>query len=175
MDARPESAIAAAPIRAPGSPNAEDASVSTEASSGGGEEGRGLFRGWCAVYSGAVRVAPRPPAEPELSDDGREGLVGDGGGMAEKVIEPDDGPDECVLMCGGRRWAGVVGVGGACAIWAMPPVRSTLRRVVGFVLAVMLRNVREWERYEDESREGEGEGGELGGSGRTDASSSASR
>ena len=57
----------------------------------------------------------------------------------------------------------------------MPPVRSTLRRVVGFVLAVMLRNVREWERYEDESREGEGDGGELGGSGRTDASSSASR
>ena len=70
---------------------------------------------------------------------------------------------------------GVVGVGGACAMWAIPPVRSTLSSVVGLVLAVMLRNVRECDRYDDESREGTGEGGELGGNGRTDASSSASR
>ena len=58
---------------------------------------------------------------------------------------------------------------------AMPPVRSTLSSVVGFVLAAMLRNVRECERYDEEERDGDGEGGELGGSGRTDASSSASR
>ncbi len=68
------------------------------------------------VYSGADNVAPRPAPGPEVPDDRREGLVGEGGGMAEKVIEPADGPDECVLICGGRRWPGVVGVGGACAI-----------------------------------------------------------
>lgn len=57
----------------------------------------------------------------------------------------------------------------------MPPVRSTLRSVVGLVLAVILRKVRECDRYDEESREGTGDGGELGGRGRTDASSSASR
>lgn len=50
-----------------------------------------------------------------------------------------------------------------------------LRTVVGFVLAAMLANVRGSERYEAEECEGDGEGGELGGNGRTDASSSASR
>lgn len=78
-------------------------------------------------------------------------------------------------MWGGIRWPGVVGVGGACAIWAIPPVISTLSRVVGFVLAVMLLNVLECERYDEDDRDGDGEGGELGGRGRTDASSSASR
>jgi hypothetical protein len=71
----------------------------------------------------------------------------------------------------------VPGVGGACAICAIPPVRSTLNSVVGLVLAAMLRKVREFERYDEDEREGEGEGegGELGGSGRREASSSASR
>lgn len=46
---------------------------------------------------------------------------------------------------------------------------------MGFVLAVMLRNVRGSDKYDDDERDGEGEGGELGGRGRTDASSSASR
>jgi hypothetical protein len=49
-----------------------------------------------------------------------------------------------------------------------------LNTVVGFVLAAMLLNVRGSDKYEDEEREGAGEGGALGGSGRTDASSSAS-
>lgn len=49
-----------------------------------------------------------------------------------------------------------------------------LSTVVGFVLAAILLNVRGSERYEDEEREGAGEGGALGGSGRTEASSSAS-
>ena len=172
MDPRPPRANAAAPMRAPGNPKAEEASVRTDASSGGGEDGRGLFRGWCEVYCGAVRF---PPCAPEFPDDGREGLVGDGGGKAENVIEPADGPEECVRMCGGIRCPGVVGVGGACAIWAMPPLRSTLKRVVGLVLAVILRNVRECDRYEDESRDGDGDGGALGGMGRTEASSSASK
>lgn len=61
-------------------------------------------------------------------------------------------------------------------MWAMPlPCRSMLSSVVGFVLAAMLRNVRGLERYEDEERDGDGDGGELGGMGRIDASSSASR
>ena len=110
MDARPESASADTPMRAPGMPNADEAKVKTEASSGGGEDGRGLFLGWWVVYKGAVNVAPIPP---ELPDDGRDGLVGDGGGNAENVIEPADGPAECVRTCGGNRWPGVVGVGGA--------------------------------------------------------------
>jgi hypothetical protein len=50
-----------------------------------------------------------------------------------------------------------------------------LSRVVGLVLAAMLLNVRGSERYEEEEREGDGEGGALGGMGRRDASSSASK
>lgn len=65
-------------------------------------------------------------------------------------------------------------MGGACAICAIPPVRSTLSNVVGFVLAAILAKVRGSDRYEEEDREGEGEGGALGGIGRTEASSSAS-
>jgi hypothetical protein len=58
---------------------------------------------------------------------------------------------------------------------AMPfPGKSMLNTVVGFVLAAILLNVRGSERYEDEEREGTGEGGALGGSGRNEASSSAS-
>ena len=57
-----------------------------------------------------------------------------------------DPAPECVRRCGGMRCPGVVGVGGACAMCAIPPVRSMLRSVVGLVLAVMLLNVRELER-----------------------------
>jgi len=58
---------------------------------------------------------------------------------------------------------------------AMPfPGKSTLNTVVGFVLAAILLNVLGSERYEEEERDGAGEGGVLGGSGRTEASSSAS-
>jgi len=53
------------------------------------------------------------------------------------------------------------------------PGKSTLNTVVGFVLAAILLNVLGSERYEEE-RDGAGEGGALGGSGRTEASSSAS-
>lgn len=109
-----------------------------------------------------------------MLDDGR---LGEDGGIAENVIEPTaPGPVECERR-GACRRAGVVGVGGACAMWAMPPVRSTLSTVVGFVLAVMLRKVRGSDKYDDDEceGEGEGEGGEVGGSGRMDASSSASR
>lgn len=56
-----------------------------------------------------------------------------------------------------------------------PPFMSILRRVVGFVLAVVLLNVRGWERYEDDEGDGDGDGGVLGAIGRTEASSSASR
>lgn len=53
------------------------------------------------------------------------------------------------------------------------PCKSILRTVVGFVLAAILLKVRGSEVYEVEEREGDGEGGALGGNGRTDASSSA--
>ena len=56
----------------------------------------------------------------------------------------------------------------------MPPVKSTLSNVVGLVLAAMLAKVRGCERYDEEDSEGDGDGGALGGMGRTDASSSAS-
>jgi hypothetical protein len=49
-----------------------------------------------------------------------------------------------------------------------------LSSVVGFVLAVILRKVRGSDKQDEESREGDGDGGELGRSGRTEASSSAS-
>lgn len=102
--------------------------------------------------------------------------VGDGG-SAEKVMDaplfirlvPLDEVRACVVRCRCPD-----GVSGACAMWAMPPLRSTLSRVVGFVLAAMLLNVCGSERYEDDDLDGEGEGGELGGRGRIDASSSAS-
>ena len=58
---------------------------------------------------------------------------------------------------------------------AIPPDKSTLSSVVGLVLMAMLAKVRGSERYDDEECDGEGEGGELGGNGRTEASSSASR
>jgi len=47
-------------------------------------------------------------------------------------------------------------------------------RVVGFVLAAPERKVRGSDNWEDEEREGEGEGGPVGGRGRIEASSSAS-
>ena len=49
--------------------------------------------------------------------------------------------------------------------------------MVGLVLALgaTLWKVCGADRYDDESREGEGEGGDVGGMGRVDASSSASR
>ena len=53
-------------------------------------------------------------------------------------------------------------------------VRSTLRRVVGLVLAAILPKVRGSDRHDEDDGEGDGDGGELGGIGRTDASSSAS-
>lgn len=54
------------------------------------------------------------------------------------------------------------------------PGRSILNTVVGLVLAAILLKVRGSDRYEEEEREGAGEGGALGGNGRSDASSSAS-
>lgn len=50
-----------------------------------------------------------------------------------------------------------------------------LRTVVGLVLAAMLLKVRELDKYDDEEWESDGDGGALGGRGRNDASSSASR
>ncbi|SRR6266576_1918203 len=59
---------------------------------------------------------------------------------------------------------------------AMPLVlKSMLNRVVGLVLAAMLLKVCGCDRYEDDDLEGDGDGGMLGGSGRREASSSASR
>lgn len=60
-------------------------------------------------------------------------------------------------------------------MWAMPfVVRSIETTVVGFVLIDMLLNVFGSDKYDDDEREGDGDGGEVGGSGRMDASSSAS-
>jgi len=67
------------------------------------------------------------------------------GGRAENDIEPPAGP-----LGFGDKGPGILepvrGVGGASAIWAIPPVRSTLNKVVGLVLAAILRNVRGFER-----------------------------
>lgn len=60
-----------------------------------------------------------------------------------------------------------------CPIPAGP--RSILNTVVGLVLAAMLLKVRGLDRYEEEEWDSEGEGGALGGRGRREASSSASR
>ena len=49
-----------------------------------------------------------------------------------------------------------------------------LSRVVGLVLAAMLLNVCGSDIYDDAESDGDGDGGPLGGSGLTDASSSAS-
>lgn len=87
----------------------------------------------CGACKGcAVRFAW---TDGDLEDDGD-------GGRAEKDMEPPPDPpaDE------GQRCDASRGVGGAWAICAIPPVRSTLSSVVGFVLAVMLLNVRGSER-----------------------------
>ena len=52
--------------------------------------------------------------------------------------------------------------------------RSIDIRVVGLVLAVTLLKVRGSDKYDEEEREGAGEGGDVGGKGRIEASSSAS-
>lgn len=59
------------------------------------------------------------------------------GGRAENEIEPPAGPLEFGYKGPGIRGA-INGVGGACAMWAIPPVRSTLNKVVGLVLAAIL-------------------------------------
>jgi len=127
-------------------------------------------------------IALNEPMLPGLRrEEGREDGVG-WFGRVENVMEPAllSRPgllkeEEC-RTCGAKRCSWVVCATGACAIWAMPPpFKSILRRVVGFVLAAMLRNVRGSDRYDDEEREGDGEGGALGGSGRSEASSSASK
>lgn len=108
---------------------------------------------------------PGPELEPEpartgLSDDGREEDCGDGG-RAENVMDVP-GPVERfdgVRTCGGKRLVGdgpwlafefggevCVGVGGACAMCARPFDISMESKVVGFVLADMLLNVRGSER-----------------------------
>lgn len=67
------------------------------------------------------------------------------GGRAENDMDPPVGP-----LGFGYKGPGILGlvtgVGGACAIWAIPPVRSTLNKVVGLVLAAILWNVRGFER-----------------------------
>ena len=98
------------------------------------------------------------------------------------IDAPILGPELAVRTWVGNRLIGDgfcivtdVGVGGACAICAMPfGVRSIERSVVGFVLADMLLNVLGSLKYDDDERDGLGEGGDVGGSGRMDASSSAS-
>jgi hypothetical protein len=101
----------------------------------------------------------------------------DWGGRAEKVMDAPFVPVDDDRPWGGKRGlAAVTGVPGACAMWPTPAgPRSMLSTVVGLVLAAMLLKVRELDRYEEEEWEREGEGGELGGSGRREASSSASR
>jgi hypothetical protein len=112
------------------------------------------------------------------SDEGCDAECGDVCGTLN-VMDPAVG----VRTCCNRGLCATGVTGGACAMCAMPPVvRSTLSTVVGLVLAAILRNVLGSERYEglvevdmkDGLWEGEGDGGEDGGSGRTEASSSAS-
>jgi len=158
-------------------PNADDARVRTDALSSGGEDGRGLLRGWCVVCWGACNTPVRNGAR--FVEGGRDDC-GEGG-RAENVMEvpgPVDDVRTCVIrdrapfMC---MLCTEVGVGGACAMWAMPfVVRSIETTVVGFVLIDMLLNVFGSDKYDDDEREGDGDGGEVGGSGRMDASSSAS-
>ena len=91
------------------------------------------------------------------------------------------GPLEGVRTCAGIRPVGIVfvGVGGACAMCAIAVltwVMSMLSSVVGFVLVdrAMDLNVCGPLKYELDEREGAGEGGDVGGRGRVEASSSAS-
>lgn len=84
-----------------------------------------------------------------LTEGGRDEACGEEG-IAEKVIEFGVFKwagllrDEECLMCGAIRCTGFAeALGGTWAICAIPfPPRSMLRIVVGFVLAVMLLNVR---------------------------------
>ncbi len=67
------------------------------------------------------------------------------GGRAENDIEAPAEPPGFGYK-GPGILGPVTGVGGASAMWATPPVRSTLSKVVGLVLAAILRNVRGFER-----------------------------
>jgi len=70
---------------------------------------------------------------------------GEAGGSAENVIDVEF---ETLALLVEKRGKGegafvLKGVGGACAIWAIPPVPKSMEiNVVGFVLAVTLLNVR---------------------------------
>ena len=100
-------------------------------------------------------------------------------GSAENVIEVEFGAP-LLLVVDSRgsatcEFGDKIGVGGACAMCAMPLVpRSMDIRVVGFVLAVTLLKVRGSDKKDEDEREGAGEGGDVGGRGRIEASSSAS-
>lgn len=106
------------------------------------------------------------------------GGASDGGRDDDGLTARGENATDCEVP---GEWVGlptrVVGVGGACAMCAiMVPAGPTSidSTVVGFVLAATLRKVRGSDRYEDEDREGAGDGGDVGGSGRVEASSSAS-
>jgi hypothetical protein len=80
----------------------------------------------CGAWTGCISNR----LDVEYEEDGE-------GGRAKKEIEPPVG-----LLEFGYKWPGILegvnGVGGASAIWAIPPVRSTLNKVVGLVLAAIL-------------------------------------
>lgn len=98
-------------------------------------------------------------------------------GRAENVIElplPAGTSNDELRTCCANRGPVDIGVG-TWAMCARPPGMSILRIVVGFVLAVILLNVLGSDRYEEDEWEGDGDGGALGGRGRNEALSSASR
>lgn len=138
---RPDGAIerGPTPILVPGTANAEDASVNIDALSNGGEEGRGLFRGWWEVCNGACTVVIAPSFW-SGSLEGEVVLEAGEGGSAENVIEPPlptaplPVPVEDCRKCGARA-----GAAGAWAMCATPAGgKSTLNTVVGLVLAARL-------------------------------------
>lgn len=64
--------------------------MSVEALSGGGEDGRGLFRGWKTLCRGAVILLSKGGEDPTTGDSSRPNvaLAGDGAlGSVEKVID----------------------------------------------------------------------------------------
>lgn len=144
---------------------------------------RGACNPWTLDPWGPGLEEPKLPKLPCVKDDGgRDGDWAEDGRVenvmdAPLPIKPPLVPVDDERVWGAWRGAAWdTGVTGTCAMCPMPAgARSMLRTVVGLVLAAMLRNVRDCDRYEEEECEREGDGGELGGSGRNDASSSASR
>lgn len=114
----------------------EEARVSMEALSGGGEAGWGLLRGWARVWRGTCMpsMPPLPDGESEVGDGmvvGEEGIWDAANEVWLSRAEDEPGgesdPPECEVG------SGVAPVPGTTAIRFAPPPESIERSVVGFV------------------------------------------